>query len=245
MKIEIDLVTYFKNTLFANDLEKACRFAEIAHQDQTREDGITPYIQHLKMVCDIASRQYRVTCVQSSSVMFDPLIALTIQVVSLLHDTVEDNSEITIEMIREIFNDRIANLVGELTLEPIPTSIPSNDRQAYKTNQLIEKAKSKSMSPVACLIKISDQIANLTDAMNSDWTLLRIRKYAMQSAKIIDAMPRANLIEGARREFATVFMRAMLMTETTEDAEFTGRKMNNGGWKSATGFVDKNGWKQG
>jgi (p)ppGpp synthase/HD superfamily hydrolase len=79
-----------------NDLTIAEMIAERAHQDQTRRDGETPYIAHVKAVVEKVTEDDE-------------------KIVAWLHDVVED-SELTLDDIASVgFSKDIITAVGLLT----------------------------------------------------------------------------------------------------------------------------------
>lgn len=72
---------------------KACNFAAVAHQNQMRKDGKTPYINHPIGVCNILVELGKVT-------------DANVLVAALLHDTVED-TDVTFQDITAEFGQRI------------------------------------------------------------------------------------------------------------------------------------------
>ena len=82
-------------TLLSPDIEQALRLAAHGHRDQVRKGSGVPYIEHPMAVAWILDRQG-----------FDEQVV----VAGLLHDLVED-TEITLESIRNTFGDEVARLV--------------------------------------------------------------------------------------------------------------------------------------
>ena len=79
-------------------IEKAYRFAEKAHQGQTLASGL-PYITH---------------CASVAAILAEMTVPSELVVAGLLHDVVEDTPT-TLEDIRKEFNPEIANLVDGVT----------------------------------------------------------------------------------------------------------------------------------
>ena len=96
----------------------ALRFAEAMHKGQVDKAGI-PYIEHPKSVASMVDGDEA-------------------KIVALLHDTVEDTSA-TVEEIRSMFGDRVADAVACLTHDK---SVPYMDYLAkIKENDLARKVK--------------------------------------------------------------------------------------------------------
>ncbi len=99
-------------------LKQAETYAEKKHNGQFDKAGI-PYIEHPKRVASMVDEE-------------------DAKIVALLHDTVEDTSA-TVEEIRSMFGDRIADAVACLTHDK---SVPYMDYLAkIKENDLARKVK--------------------------------------------------------------------------------------------------------
>ena len=147
----------------------ALAFAAHKHRDQRRKDvDASPYINHPIALA-------RVLSVEAGIDDEDVLIA------AILHDTVED-TDTTIEELRERFGERIASLVGEVTDD---TTL---DRATRKRLQ-IEHAPE--LTREAALIKLADKICNLRDVADNpppDWPLARRREYFEWACQVIDGL---------------------------------------------------------
>jgi len=111
-------------------LEKARKVAETCHKGQVDRAG-KPYMNHLLTV---------------SNGIKD--LGETYAVVGMLHDTVED-TDMTVEKLRELFGDEVAEAVGLLTHDD---SLPYLD--------YVRKVK-KSGNPYAIAVKKSDLRNNM------------------------------------------------------------------------------------
>ena len=80
-------------------LKKAIDFASEAHKGQLRESG-EPYIMHPIAV---------------AKMLFEMSMDENTVIAGLLHDTVEDNPNITVDIIRSEFGDDVANMVDGVT----------------------------------------------------------------------------------------------------------------------------------
>lgn len=119
--------------------ERARRFAEQAHRGQMYGDG--PFVErHLARVV-ATLRRYGET---------DP----TLLAAARLHDTLED-TDTTVEDLREAFGDDVANIVDRLTDQP---GRNRRERQA-RTHARIRE------DPRAVRVKLADRIANVEAAL--------------------------------------------------------------------------------
>jgi (p)ppGpp synthase/HD superfamily hydrolase len=105
-----------------------------AHQDQQYGDG--PYIDHLSDVVWVLRRHKVVTPV--------------LEAAAWLHDTVED-TDYTLEEIRDEFGDEVAALVHAVTSEPGENRKQRNTRTYLKIIN----------TPGAVTLKLADRIANV------------------------------------------------------------------------------------
>jgi guanosine-3',5'-bis(diphosphate) 3'-pyrophosphohydrolase len=123
-----------------NRLAQAYRAAADWHGDQVRPAG-EPYVEHLLQALQIAVEV-------GGETSADVLTAV------LLHDVAEDTDE-TLEQIRERFGARVAELVGAVTKpEPAPGEDPQEARERYL--QSFEDAPAD-----VVLVKLSDRYSNV------------------------------------------------------------------------------------
>ena len=81
-------------------------------------------------------------------------------IAALLHDTVEDNPElVTIELIRELFGEMVANLVFELTSDPEMIKIMG--KKEYLLMKMLK------MTSYGLVIKLADRLHNCRDLVNA------------------------------------------------------------------------------
>ena len=122
--------------------EAALRLSAVAHQDQTRKSSGVPYVEHPFAVALILDRAG-----------FDEEVVIA----GLLHDVVED-TDVTLDQIRDQFEDRVADLVAacsEEKLDPLGQKRPWADR---KRDHLAVVAK----APVdARAVVLADKLHNL------------------------------------------------------------------------------------
>ncbi len=123
-------------------VEKAYHFAEKAHADQKRKSG-EPYFNHPRTVAGILA-----------DLMLDaPTIAA-----GLLHDTVEDCDEVTLEVIEKEFGQEVALLVDGVTKLRRLDFSSRVEQQAESIRKMI-LAMSKDIRVV--LIKLADRTHNM------------------------------------------------------------------------------------
>ncbi|HEB66468.1 MAG TPA: GTP diphosphokinase [Gammaproteobacteria bacterium] len=128
-------------------LREACALAERAHAGQTRASG-EPYVQHVLAVAHILAELHLDT---------DTLIA------ALLHDTVED-TDVTLDDIRERFGDDVARLVDGVTKMALISSIRDGDRpdrEHLQAENLRKMLLAMAEDVRVVLIKLADRLHNM------------------------------------------------------------------------------------
>ena len=123
-------------------VEKAYKFAEQAHAGQKRKSG-EPYFIHPCFVASILTE-----------LMIDPPTIAA----GLLHDTVEDCENITLETIRQEFGDEVAQMVDGVTKLDKLDFADKEEAQAESLRKMI-LAMSKDIRVV--LIKLADRLHNM------------------------------------------------------------------------------------
>jgi len=118
-------------------INRAREIATECHAGQTRKDGVTPYIVHPAKVAEIVE-----TLGGGEAEI----------VVAWLHDTVEDTG-MTQARLAELFGPEIAEAVQALTHE-----------EGEEYLHAVRRAKAH---PVARLVKMADNLANLSDTPSS------------------------------------------------------------------------------
>jgi guanosine-3',5'-bis(diphosphate) 3'-pyrophosphohydrolase len=119
---------------------RAVEFATRWHGDQRRPTG-APYTEHLLEALEILVRGAGVT---------DPDMLSA----AVLHDVVED-TPVTIGEVRSAFGDRVADMVGWVT---IPDTAPGEDKAAVKEAYL----KGLAAAPDdAIVVKLADRASNV------------------------------------------------------------------------------------
>ena len=123
-------------------VERAWKFAEKAHEGQVRKSG-EPYFTHPCLVASILT-----------DLMIDPPTIAA----GLLHDTVEDCENITVDTIRREFGDEVADLVDGVTKLNKLDFANREEAQAESLRKMI-LAMSRDIRVV--LIKLADRLHNM------------------------------------------------------------------------------------
>lgn len=124
--------------MISNAIKKAVE----AHKNQTRKGSGLDYLTHPMAVAGIVAAN-------KESKNIEELITATI-----LHDAVED-SDLSIEDIREEYGDIVSGLVEELTNNP--KAIEKFGKDLYIT------FKALTMTSYALVIKLADRLHNISD----------------------------------------------------------------------------------
>lgn len=126
------------NPLDTTLFDKAVRFATEAHSGTERRGKGYPYLIHVMEAAAI------VAAITNDQEML---------AAAMLHDTVED-TDVTIEQIREAFGDRVAKLVQQETA-PLPDNAPWRVRKEAQIAQL------RAASYDSKVVAIGDKLSNL------------------------------------------------------------------------------------
>jgi guanosine-3',5'-bis(diphosphate) 3'-pyrophosphohydrolase len=158
------MTTSNEATLFS-----ALAFAADKHRNQRRKDPeASPYINHPIALARILAAEGSVTDTVTLAA-------------AVLHDTIED-TKTTADELRELFGDRVTNIVMEVT----------DDKSLLKAERKKRQVEQASfLTPQAKLLKLADKIANLRDvALRSpaDWSLERRREYFDWAKQVIDGL---------------------------------------------------------
>ncbi len=147
-------------------ISRAKRFATQAHRriDHRRKYSAQPYEVHLKSVAQLVS-----------AVTDD---AETIAA-AWLHDTVED-TEVTLDQIRERFGAGVAELVADLT----DVSRPGDGNRAAR--KAIDRAHTARASPRAKTVKLADLLDNCRDIRRADPRFARV--FAGEARALLDVL---------------------------------------------------------
>lgn len=125
---------------------RAMVFARIAHEGQYRKYTGQHYTVHTRAVADLVA-----------SVGGDPEMVAAAE----LHDVVED-TDVTLDEIREKFGNRVASLVEGLT----DVSKPEDGNRA--TRKAIDREHTKNAGPDVHTIKLADALDNGQDIVQND-----------------------------------------------------------------------------
>lgn len=123
-------------------LERAFRFSELAHRGQIRQSG-EPFIYH---------------CIEVARILVELRLDSMTIAAGLIHDTMEDNTEITLDQVQATFGDPIALLVDGVT-KITALKLQSKDVQQaeYFRKMLLSMAKDIRV----ILIKFADRLHNM------------------------------------------------------------------------------------
>ena len=151
-------------------VEQARVFATAAHAavGQTRKYTFEPYIVHPAEVASI------VTQAGGTAEMI---------AAAWLHDTVED-TEVTIEVIRDEFGAEVAELVGWLT----DVSRPEHGNRLHR--KALDRAHSAMAPAEAQTIKLADLIANSRDIIQNDPDFAKI--YLEEKRLLLEVMTKGD-----------------------------------------------------
>ena len=148
---------------------EAAAFAADKHRMQRRKDAeASPYINHPLALAHLLATEGGIT---------DPVVIAS----ALLHDTVED-TETSVEELRDAFGPEIAAIVAEVTDDK---SLSKEERKRLQ----VVKAASKSDS--AKLVKLADKTCNLRDIAvtpPADWSVERRREYFEWARKVVSGL---------------------------------------------------------
>ena len=140
-----DIITILKekNPSAIEQVKKAYELADYAHKDVYRESG-EPYITHpLNVALNLLNMEVYDT---------DAICA------ALLHDTVEDNEEITLDYIAELLNPDVAELVDGVTKMRRMNFNSKKDQNNANTRKIIT-GLTKDLRII--LIKLADRLHNM------------------------------------------------------------------------------------
>lgn len=175
------------------DVKRALKFATMAHATVVNKGGTIgqfrkytgePYIVHPIEVMHIVS---------SVPHTKEMLMA------ALLHDTVED-TDVTIEEVRELFGDVVGDLVADLTDVSKPTD---GNRAVRKAMDLEHTARA---SAGAQTVKCCDLISNTKSIVEHDANFAKV--YLVEKGKMLDVLTKADptILARARKLYETAIM---------------------------------------
>ena len=145
-------------------LKAAMKAAEWHSEQRRKGEKEEPYVNHLIEVAQLVA--------EAAPGNVDLIVA------ALLHDAIEDQQK-TWEEIAELFGERVAHLVEEVTDDK---AIPKAERKRLQ----IQNAPKKSQD--AKILKLADKTANLRALVASpphDWPLQRRREYVDWAASVV------------------------------------------------------------
>ena len=144
-------------------INMALSFAIEKHKDQYRKDG-TPYISHPIIVSELIEEYF-----------YDHPNIDELKIAGYLHDTLED-TDTTIDEIKEYFGDYVAKLVFDLTNnKAMVKKFGKTDYLCYKLVNLDEDALN---------IKLCDRLANILDLSSAP--IIFEEKYELQTMIILN-----------------------------------------------------------
>ena len=132
-----------------NRLEKAQAFAKKAHEGQERKYTGEPYYNHVYSVARKVAK-----------INNDPDLIIA----ALLHDTIEDTN-VTVKEIGELFGERVAGIVYDLTDHFTPENYPNFNRKKRKA---LEAKRLGTISDDAKTIKLCDLADNTSSIVEHD-----------------------------------------------------------------------------
>ena len=128
----------------------ALAFAKKQHSGQFRADGVTPYIEHPKMVAEIVKEFVLKFGTQEDFDVLPELIAA-----AYLHDVIEDTDVSYVKLKRE-FGELAAGVVMDVSTVDYDKNEKGKDR--YLAGKMVN------MSGYALVIKLADRLANVKDS---------------------------------------------------------------------------------
>lgn len=160
-----------------NKIEEAYNFAKQKHEGQIRKDG-SAYINHPKKVAEIVKKYF------SYHSRVNELITA-----AYLHDVVED-TDTTIEEIREKFGEYVAYLVNGVTNNDI------QKKRMGKTNYLCNKMLH--MDEDVLNLKLCDRLSNTLDLCNANKDFAE--KYETETTIILNYLLTNKKLTSSQRE---------------------------------------------
>jgi (p)ppGpp synthase/HD superfamily hydrolase len=139
-------------------------FASRAHKGQVRKYTGEPYIEHPLEVAKIVRMH------NGSKEMV---------AAALLHDVVED-TDVTLDEVRQEFGDAVANLVDDLT----DVSKPEDGNRAFR--KAMDRDHTAQASAAAMVIKAADLISNTKSIVEHDPSFARV--YLKEKRALLDVM---------------------------------------------------------
>lgn len=143
-------------------VDQAIMFAKAAHQNQMRDDGVTPYYIHLLNVAQN---------LRDHGILSEQVLAAAV-----LHDIIEDTSWSYHDVAKE-FGAEVAELVRHCSDD---TRLPS----VARFNEMLDHVLVMPFN--AMLIKLADILDNVGDM--STWKPKRRQRYLEKKQRVLNAM---------------------------------------------------------
>lgn len=156
-----------------SDIRRALHFMIEAHDGVYRKFSGKEYAHHPVEVAKIVRRHKK-------SKNIEELI-----IAALLHDTVEDVDEITLDTIEVNFGKLVASIVSELTSDP--EQIKIEGKALYLLNKMLN------MTSYALNIKLADRLHNCSDLDKASHNFRR--SYVRETRIIIDGIRQRDLTD--------------------------------------------------
>lgn len=128
----------------------ALAFAKKQHHGQFRADGVTPYIEHPKMVAEIVKEYVTKFGRQEDFEVLYELVAA-----AYLHDVMED-TDVSYVKLKKEFGELTAGLVMDVSTVDYDKNEKGKDR--YLAGKMVN------MTGYALVIKLADRLANVRDS---------------------------------------------------------------------------------
>lgn len=143
----------------------ALGFAACAHRRQKRKYTSEPYVNHCVRVAEL--------------VRGTRLLDVGLRHAAILHDVVED-TDVTVEELREVFGGRVADLVLEVT----NISRPEDGNRAFRKQLELEHLSRTSAD--AATIKLADIIDNTRDVALHDKKFAKV--YLREKSAVLEVL---------------------------------------------------------
>ena len=162
-------------------IKHAEEFAGKKHKGQFRKNKSEPYVNHPLRVGELV-RKFK------KSHKIEELVSA-----GILHDTLEDTNT-TLEELRENFGELIASIVFELTSNPL--EIEKLGKTKYLSDKLSSNEK---VSNWALVIKLADRLDNVSDLVNcSDENF--VKRYKDETKEILKNLEQKRTLSRTHRK---------------------------------------------
>lgn len=160
-------------------IKQAIEFAKKKHEGQFRKFDKKPYVVHPIRVQEIVNK-FKGTSKNIEA----------IRIAGLLHDTVED-TETTLQEIREIFGNLVASLVNELTSD-------SDKIEKYGKTEYLKKKLTNDLSDYGLVLKLADRLDNVSDFPTAGEKF--VTKYKKETEEIISHLELNRKLTGTQKK---------------------------------------------